>query len=145
MTFTAIPREEFERRLEAARELTASLRLDALLVVGRAFYDRPGNLAYLTNYFPPEPTMVFGDDVRGAGHGILLLPRRGAPILFTAGAVPEIRKSSNRPSTINAAASRSARWSSMINRPFTRCPGTMASLRRSAIRRFPPAAGRQWR
>lgn len=79
---------EFKKRQEQARSLARDLNVEALVVVGRAFYDRPGNLAYLTNYFPPEPTMVFGDDVRGAGHGVLLLPVKGEPILFTAGAMP---------------------------------------------------------
>ncbi len=69
-------------------------------MVGRAFYDRPGNLAYLTNYLPPEPTMVFGDDMRGAGHGVFLLPVKGAPILFTAGAMPaEVAVDDVRPTT----------------------------------------------
>ena len=99
MNSGGIPREEFERRQEEARARARALRVDALLVVGRAFYDRPGNLAYLANYFPPEPTMVFGDDVRGAGHGVLLLPLRGEPILFTAGAVPpEVAVDDVRPS-----------------------------------------------
>ncbi len=80
-----IPPPEFEQRQERARALARSLNVEALVVVGRAFYDRPGNLAYLTNYFPPEPTMVFGDDMRGAGHGVLLLPVKGDPILFTVG------------------------------------------------------------
>lgn len=83
-----ITRREFEQRQERARALARSLNVEALVVVGRAFYDRPGNLAYLTNYFPPEPTMVFGNEMRGAGHGVLLLPVRGDSILFTVGGMP---------------------------------------------------------
>ena len=85
----AIPREEFLARQEAARRVAHAVGVDALLVVGRAFYDRPGHLAYLANYFPPEPTMVFADPLRGAGHGALLLPRKGDPILFTIGQMPD--------------------------------------------------------
>ncbi len=83
-----VSRREFEYRQEQARALARSLNVEALVVVGRAFYDRPGNLAYLTNYFPPEPTMVFGDEMRGAGHGVLLLPVKGDPILFTVSTAP---------------------------------------------------------
>ncbi len=84
-----IPHREFIQRQERARTLARRLGVEALIVVGRAFYDRPGNLAYLTHYFPPEPTMVFGDGVRGAGHGLFVLPVTGDSILLTTGAVPE--------------------------------------------------------
>lgn len=57
--------------------------LDALLVVGRSFYDRPGDLAYLTNHFPPFPTAVFSEGNIGLGHAFLLLPVRGDPTLLT--------------------------------------------------------------
>lgn len=89
MDAPAISKSEFLQRQERARALARDLGLEALLVVGRSFYDRPGHLGYLTNYFPPEPTMVFGDDVRGAGHGILVLPVKGAPVLITSGANPQ--------------------------------------------------------
>ncbi|MCC6792548.1 MAG: aminopeptidase P family protein, partial [Thermomicrobiales bacterium] len=56
---------------------------DALLVVGRSFYDRPGDLAYLTNHFPPFPTTVFSDANRGMGHAFLLLSVEGAAALLT--------------------------------------------------------------
>lgn len=84
----SIPLEEFAHRQDAARRVAREVGVDALLVIGRAFYDRPGLLAYLTNYFPPEPTMVFAGPLRGAGHGVLLLPVRGEPVLFTAGVEP---------------------------------------------------------
>lgn len=80
-----IPRQEFEVRQEKVRALMARLEVDAVVVVGRAFYDRPGYLAYLANYFPPEPTMVFGPGFRGAGHGILFLPRQGKAVLIVTG------------------------------------------------------------
>jgi len=85
MDIPVIPRSEFLQRQERARAVARDLGLEALLVVGRAFYDRPGHLGYLVNYFPPEPTMVFGDEVRGAGHGVLVLPVSGDPALVTAG------------------------------------------------------------
>ena len=51
-----IGRDEIAQRQQRAHELTEQAGYDALLVVGRSFYDRPGDLAYLTNHFPPFPT-----------------------------------------------------------------------------------------
>lgn len=78
-----IERDEILARQEAARAAAESARYAALLVVGRSFYDRPGDLAYLTGHFPPFPTAVFTDEQRGFGHGIFLLPARGEPVLLT--------------------------------------------------------------
>lgn len=83
-----VPREEFVARQDKVRTLMGTLGVDAVVVIGRAFYDRPGHLAYLTNYFPPEPTMVFGEGFRGAGHGIFFLPRSGEGVLLTVGTPP---------------------------------------------------------
>jgi len=85
-----IPRGEFAARQEAARRACAARGLDALLVVGRAFYDRPGGLAYLTNHFPPFPTAVVSGRMRGLGHAALLLPREGPPVLVADG--PTVRR-----------------------------------------------------
>jgi Xaa-Pro dipeptidase len=85
-----IPREEFAARQEEARRACAARGLAALLVVGRAFYDRPGSLAYLTNHFPPFPTAVVSGAMRGLGHAALLLPQQGAPILVADG--PAVRR-----------------------------------------------------
>jgi len=78
-----IDRAEIEERQSRARELAERAGYDALLVIGRSFYDRPGDLAYLTNHFPPFPTTVFTEAHRGLGHGILILPVRGEPVLIT--------------------------------------------------------------
>jgi Xaa-Pro aminopeptidase len=78
-----IPRSEFADRQMRALAAVADAGYDALLVIGRSFYDRPGDLAYLTNHFPPFPTTVFSEGNRGMGHGALLLPVRGEPVLMT--------------------------------------------------------------
>ncbi len=75
--------EEILSRQERAREGAARGGYAALLVVGRSFYDRCGDLAYLTNHFPPFPTSVFSDVNRGLGHAFFLLPVDGDPILLT--------------------------------------------------------------
>src|SRR3954464_785818 len=78
-----IDRAEIEERQSRARELAERAGYDALLVVGRSFYDRPGDLAYLTNHFPPFPTTVFSETNRGMGHAFFLLPVDGEPVLLT--------------------------------------------------------------
>ncbi len=77
-----ISREEVLRRQDAVRQQLAPRGLDALLVIGRSFYERPGDLAYLTNHFPPFPTAVFGGPAQGLGHGVLVLPQEGPPVLL---------------------------------------------------------------
>ncbi len=77
-----ISEEEIAQRLARARERMREEGLDVLLVIGRSFYDRMGSLAYLTNHFPPFPPGAFSEKVRGMGHGLLVLPREGEPVLF---------------------------------------------------------------
>ncbi len=79
----SIEREEIRERQAHARYLAGEAGYDALLVVGRSFYDRPGDLAYLTNHFPPFPTTVFSEGNRGMGHAVFLLPVAGDPVLLT--------------------------------------------------------------
>ena len=78
-----IERDEILGRQEQAREAAERAGYAALLVVGRSFYDRPGDLAYLTNHFPPFPTTVFSEGNTGMGHGVFLLPVAGEPTLLT--------------------------------------------------------------
>jgi len=78
-----IDRSEILDRQRKAALLTASAGYDALFVIGRSFYDRPGDLAYLTNHFPPFPTTVFSEGNRGMGHAAFLLPVEGDPVLLT--------------------------------------------------------------
>lgn len=80
-----IPKSEIRARMKRVREAAAARGLDAVLVVGRSFYDRPGNLAYLTNHFPPFPATVFSGTIRGLGHAFLLLPVEGDPVLLVDG------------------------------------------------------------
>jgi Xaa-Pro dipeptidase len=76
-----IEHAELAQRVERTRERMASAGLDALLVVGRSFYDRCGNLAYLTNHLPPYPASAVSGDLRGLGHAFLVLPARGSSTL----------------------------------------------------------------
>ena len=83
MNASTIAPAEIRERQTRAKQATAAAGYDALLVVGRSFYDRPGDLAYLSNHFPPFPTTVFSEQMRGMGHGFLLLPVAGEPLLIT--------------------------------------------------------------
>jgi Xaa-Pro aminopeptidase len=78
-----ITKEEVRERQERARAAAEAAGYQALLIVGRSFYDRPGDLAYLTNHFPPFPTTVFSEVNKGTGHGFFLLPVDGSPTLLT--------------------------------------------------------------
>jgi Xaa-Pro dipeptidase len=78
-----ITHDEILARQERAREAAEGAGYDALLTIGRSFYDRPGDLAYLTNHFPPFPATVFTGEHRGLGHALFLLPVLGAPALIT--------------------------------------------------------------
>ena len=69
-----VAREEFLARQARTRELAAASRYAGVMVIGRAFYDRPGSLAYLTHHFPPFPATEFSNLTRGLGHGVLILP-----------------------------------------------------------------------
>jgi len=79
---TGIAKEEIRKRIADTRKLMREQRLDALLVIGRSFYDRMGSLTYLTNHFPPFPPGAFSPAVRGMGHGLLVLPLEAEPVLF---------------------------------------------------------------
>lgn len=81
----AIPLDEIRGRQEAVRRRFARLGLDALVVIGRSFYDRVGDLAYLSNHFPPFPATVFAERQRGLGHGVLVLPASGPSTLLLDG------------------------------------------------------------
>ncbi|MFQ5675598.1 MAG: aminopeptidase P family N-terminal domain-containing protein, partial [bacterium] len=79
---TGVSKEVIQKRLARARRLMEEQSLDVLLVIGRSFYDRMGSLTYLTNHYPPFPPGAFSEKVRGMGHGLLVLPASGGPILF---------------------------------------------------------------
>ncbi|MBS1253543.1 MAG: Aminopeptidase YpdF [Anaerolineales bacterium] len=108
LELSRISRAEFEERLARTRAAAADRGLAGLLVVGRSFYDRPGNLAYLTNHFPPFPTMADLGGWQGMGHGFLVLPAAGDPILVVDGrayredlvAVQDVRLDNNLPRAV---------------------------------------------
>ena len=76
-----ITREEFLERQEACRQRVRDSQLDGLIAVGGPFYDRPGNLAYLTGHYPPFPSVNFDGEHRGLGFGIFILPAAGTSVL----------------------------------------------------------------
>ncbi len=80
-----ISREEILERQQRTRELAASAGYAGVVVVGRAFYDRPGALAYLTYHFPPFPATEFDGVTRGLGHSVLVLPVDGPATLVVDG------------------------------------------------------------
>jgi Xaa-Pro aminopeptidase len=80
-----IDKTEILDRQGRARAAAEQAGYDALLVISRSFYDRPGDVAYLTNHFPPFPTTVFSDTNRGMGHAFFFLPVSGEPVLITDG------------------------------------------------------------
>jgi Xaa-Pro aminopeptidase len=78
-----IQRSEILDRQARARKAAQDAGYDALLVIGRSFYDRPGDLAYLSNHLPPFPTAVFSEINQGMGHAFFLLPVDGPTTLIT--------------------------------------------------------------
>jgi Xaa-Pro aminopeptidase len=77
-----ISREELRRRQEHARERASALGARALVVVGGPFYDRPGDLLYLSGHQPPFPTSNFEGEHRGLGYGAVVLPVSGGTHLI---------------------------------------------------------------
>ncbi len=110
-TTAIIPQAEFTGRLMRAQAAAGARDLAGLLVVGRSFYDRPGNLAYLTNHFPPFPTTADLGDWQGMGHGFLVLPATGTPTLIVDGrayredlvVVEDVRLDTNLPRAVAGA------------------------------------------
>jgi Xaa-Pro aminopeptidase len=81
-----ISREELIARQARTRAMAAGGGYAGVVVIGRAFYDRPGSLAYLTYHFPPFPTAEFAEGSRGAGHAVFILPVDGPGTLLVDGA-----------------------------------------------------------
>ncbi len=82
MSTTGISRKEILQRQDRTRTLVGKEKLDAVIIVGRSAYDRPGHLAYLTNHFPPFPSTPFTQTDRGMGYGIFFLPVDGEATLL---------------------------------------------------------------
>lgn len=67
------PHEEYRERQRAAWRRAAELGLAALVCTSGPFYERPGDVAYLTGHFPPFPTAEGGGPLRGVGHAAVVL------------------------------------------------------------------------
>jgi Xaa-Pro dipeptidase len=84
--------------------------LDGLMVIGGPFYDRPGDLAYLSGHYPPFPSVNFQGDYRGLGFGVFVLPVTGRTVLVSDTDayrkekifVDEVRPTRNIPATVRA-------------------------------------------
>lgn len=94
--------EEYGLRRERLRQRLGQEGLAGAVVVGRSFYDRVGDLAYLCGHYPPFPASVFSGSVRGVGHGFLILPTERDPVLVVDGfyrddlvAIDDVRPSTN--------------------------------------------------
>ncbi|MEX2542900.1 MAG: Xaa-Pro peptidase family protein [Trueperaceae bacterium] len=75
--------EEFRDRQSKAVQAADDMGAAALLVVGGPFYDRPGDLAYLTGHYPPFPSSNYEGDYRGLGYGAVVLPVDGGAYLVS--------------------------------------------------------------
>jgi Xaa-Pro aminopeptidase len=108
---TAISPQEFLSRQEICRQKAREKGVAGLLVVGGPFYDRPGDLAYLTGHYPPFPSVNFQGDYRGLGFGVFLLPVNGRSILISDTAAyrservvaDEVRPTRNLPAVVRGA------------------------------------------
>jgi Xaa-Pro dipeptidase len=77
-----ISQQEVLGRLERVRGAARDRGLAGLVAIARSFYDRPANVAYLSNHFPPFPSGMFWGEARGLGHAALVIPLQGDPVLF---------------------------------------------------------------
>ena len=75
--------EEFMGRQEKCRKAARDQGMEGLIVVGGPFYDRPGDLAYLSGHYPPFPSVNFHGEYRGLGFGVLILPVSGPTVLVS--------------------------------------------------------------
>ena len=72
---SGIQASERHARQDRCREFLASQRLDGLLVVSGPFYDRAGDVAYLTGHYPPFPSVNFHGEYRGLGFSAFVVTR----------------------------------------------------------------------
>ncbi len=75
------PHEFVRRRQERVLDVLHAHGVEAVVAVGRSFYDRPGMMAWLSHHFPPFPTAVFAPGVRGLGHALFVLTPRGSTLV----------------------------------------------------------------
>lgn len=83
MAETGIDKSEIWERIERVRAEARRAGWEGLIVIARSFYDRPANIAYLANHFPPFANTMFWGPWQGTGHALLILPLNDQPILFS--------------------------------------------------------------
>ncbi len=81
-TDEGIPQEEILRRIERVKAAAGERELAGVVAIARSFYERPANVAYLSNHFPPFPTGMFWGPMQGLGHSALVIPIGGEPVLI---------------------------------------------------------------
>lgn len=81
MSEQGIPHDEILRRLDRVKAEAAAGGLLGLVAIARPFFERPANVAYLSNHFPPFPTGMYWGDMRGMGHSVLVIPLAGDPVM----------------------------------------------------------------
>ncbi|MCS7236595.1 MAG: M24 family metallopeptidase, partial [Armatimonadota bacterium] len=69
----SVPPEEYRERQRAAWSRAAKAGLAAVVCASGPFYERPGDVAYLTGHLPPFPTAEGGGRLRGVGHAAAVL------------------------------------------------------------------------
>lgn len=77
-----IPAAEISQRIARLIDEASARGLAGILAIARPFYERPANVAYLSNHFPPFPTAMFWGQMQGLGHSALVVPVAGDPILI---------------------------------------------------------------
>ncbi len=82
MTGDGIPEEEILRRIERVKAAVGERGQAGVVAIARSFYERPANVAYLANHFPPFPTGMFWGPMQGLGHSVLIIPIDGEPVLI---------------------------------------------------------------
>lgn len=75
----ALPREEFEKRLERTQELLHQRELDGLIAFS-SYAEREGHVCYLTNHHNSFPNVL---SHVGLGHAALVLPGKGKGVLVS--------------------------------------------------------------
>ena len=79
----ALDAADVRRRQQAARELARRLGCAGMVAFGGPFYDRPGPSAYLSNHFPPFPTVAPHLEYRAFGYAATIVPAsEAAPVVL---------------------------------------------------------------
>ncbi len=76
-----IASEEIFRRIDRVKASAVERGMAGVVAIARPFYERPANVAYLSNHFPSFPTGMFWGQMQGLGHSALVIPIGGEPVL----------------------------------------------------------------